>query len=95
MGKINRNRVGLYSILLRRLDEISKTSNSEIIPLPVVFEKICRNFSIKKEECWEILFLLRDLGVIDIIPYHGIKINFRKKDNDIVLILKSSVGIKN
>ena len=63
---------GLYSLFLKRLCEI-KTKN-EIIPFPLVFQKICANFSISKEECWEILFLFRDIGFIEIHTGHGIKI---------------------
>lgn len=65
---------GLYSIFLRRLQEAKESSRKEIIPFPVIFEKLCRNFSIAKQECWDILFLLRDVELIEIVPYHGIKI---------------------
>jgi type II restriction/modification system DNA methylase subunit YeeA len=40
-----------------------------------VFEKLCRNFSITKRECWEILFLLKEVGFVEIVPFHGIKLN--------------------
>lgn len=63
---------GLYSLFLKRLCEIK--TKKEIIPFPLVFEKICTNFSIPKEECWEILFLFRDIGFIEIHAGHGIKI---------------------
>jgi hypothetical protein len=67
-------KTGLYGIFFRRLKEMKESSNSEIISFPSVFEKLCRNFSITKEECWAILFTFRDFGLIEIIPYHGIKI---------------------
>lgn len=63
---------GLYSLFLKRLCEIK--TKKEIIPFPLVFEKICTNFSMPKEECWEILFLFRDIGFIEIHAGHGIKI---------------------
>lgn len=66
---------GLYGIFVKRLKEIDAVSKTDIISFSVVFEKICRNFSITKKECWPILFTLRDFGLITIVPYHGIKIN--------------------
>lgn len=65
---------GLYGKLIQRLHEVHKEYRKDIIPFPHIFEKLCRNFSITKKECWEILFLLRDVGFIEIIPFHGIKI---------------------
>ena len=63
---------GLYSLFLQRLCEIK--SKKEIIPFPLVFSKICNNFSITKEECWEMLLLFRDMEFIEIHTGHGIKI---------------------
>lgn len=65
---------GLYSIFLNRLGELKDNTNNEIIPFPKVFEKLCRNFSLSKKQCWEVLFLLRDVGIIKIVPFHGIKL---------------------
>jgi len=68
----SKNYIGLYSIFIRRLKEIN--TKSDLIPFPNAFEKLCRNFSIKKEECWKILRFLKENGVIEIIFSHGIKI---------------------
>ena len=65
---------GLYGKFLQRLGEVNEQCKKEILPFPHIFEKLCRNFSIRKKECWEILFLLRDVGFIEIVPFHGIKI---------------------
>lgn len=70
----NRRREGLYTILIKRLQQLDESCNKEIIPFYLVFGKLCRNFSISKKECWDILFLLRDVGIIEIVPFHGIKI---------------------
>ena len=70
---INKTRNGLYLILFRRLEEVRKKCHKDIIPFPLIFEKLCRNFSITKRECWEILFLLKEFGLIEIIKGHGIK----------------------
>jgi hypothetical protein len=67
-------RQGLYSILLKRLKELGDESRKEIIPFAEVFGKLCRNFSISKQECWDILFLLRDVEIIEIVPFRGIRI---------------------
>lgn len=70
----NRNRIGLYSILFRRLNEIKKQYHKEIISFPHLFEKICRNFSINKQQCWELLFLLKEFELIEIVKGHGVKV---------------------
>lgn len=69
--------------LLERLSELKQSSDSEIIKFPLVFMKLCRNFSITKEECWSILFSLRDSDIIEIVPYHGIKIKNRLSNGSI------------
>lgn len=85
MNKIKiTNKPGLYSKLLVRLKEaeesIAPMSKKSYVSFPVVFEKICRGFSITKQEAWEILFLLRDVDLIEIIRFHGIKLNYKLKD---------------
>jgi len=77
---MGRKRDGLYTILIRRLQQLDETCNKEIIPFYLVFGKLCRNFSISKKECWDILFLLRDVGIIEIVPFHGIKILKQEKN---------------
>jgi len=66
--------IGLYSICLQRLGELKESSNQDIIPFSEVFQKICSNFSITKIQCWDILFLIRDAGFIDIVKFRGIKL---------------------
>lgn len=65
---------GLYGIALQRIIALDKYSNqkSKIIRFPKVFEIVCRSFSVKKDEAWSILFVLRDFGFIKIIPFQGI-----------------------
>jgi len=71
----SKERKGLYSVLYKRLRELKDSSRKEIISFSDVFGKLCRNFSISKKECWEILFIVREAGFIEIVPYHGIKVN--------------------
>lgn len=73
---------GLYSKLLIRLKEVEKLSTKSYISFPNLFEKICRNFSISKQEAFECLFLLRDVGFIEIIRFHGIKLNYNIKNGN-------------
>ena len=74
MESPNNLQTGLYGILFQRLGELRKQHHKEIISFPHLFEKLCRNFSISKKQCWELLFLLREFGLIEIVKGHGIKI---------------------
>lgn len=74
MNKLKTNKTGLYCIFLDRLEEVGKLCKKDVIPFPILFEKLCRNFCLSKKQCWEILFLLRDVGAIEIVPYHGVKV---------------------
>ena len=64
---------GLYSIFIDRLKKL-ETRKGRIIRFPKVFECICTNFKMTKEECWDILFMLNEFKIIELIPYHGIKL---------------------
>jgi hypothetical protein len=67
-------RTGMYSLMLNRLSQLEKSGNSKIIRFPTIFENICRNFSISKQHCWELLFLLSEFGLIEIVPFQGVRI---------------------
>jgi len=70
----NKSRVfGLYGLLLKRIEECENVEG-EIIRFPKVFLALCRGFSIKKKEAWELLYLLRDFGLIKIIAGHGVRL---------------------
>jgi len=77
-NEINKNFSGLYGLALQRLLELKDYENSEskIIRFPLVFSKLCRNFSMNKHEVWNLLFFLKDMGIIQIVPYQGVKLNF-------------------
>ena len=68
------NKSGLYTLTLKRISEMETVQN-KIIRFPTIFESLCRSFQISKCECWELLFLLREFGFIDVIQFQGIKIN--------------------
>jgi hypothetical protein len=61
---------GLYGLAFERIKQCK--SNNSIIAFPDVFEKLCRSFSIKKKEAWELIFVLRDFGFIEVVRFHGV-----------------------
>lgn len=71
---------GLHGKFLERLKEaeekIKPNSKKAYIPFPVIFEKVCRAFSITKQEAWIVLFTLQDFGCIEVIRGNGIKLNY-------------------
>lgn len=71
--KVEYPKNGLYSVFLDRMKEL-KPNSSGIIRFPVVFEKLCASFQITKKQCWDILFMFRDFGLIEIVKGQGIKI---------------------
>lgn len=62
---------GFYRLAIDRLKECNNSNG--IIRFPDVFSKLCRTFSLQKDECWELLFMFRDLGIIEIVCGHGIR----------------------
>ncbi len=71
--KLKYPKKGLYSMFLKRLKEL-KPDSSDIIRFPKVFEKLCTSFQMTKKQCWEILFMFRDFGLIEIVRGQGVKI---------------------
>ena len=69
-----RPKFGLYLMALYHITEVQH--GKSIIPFRVVFERLGTVFHLKKDECWELLFIYRDLGFIEIVGYHGIRVNF-------------------
>jgi len=62
---------GLYNLVLFRLSEIQK--GRRIIPFREVFRRLGTLFHLRKSEIWEVLFILRDFGFIEVAKGHGIK----------------------
>ena len=81
--KTNNSTPGLK--LLQRLKEVhQKTpvmSKTDFIPFPNVFQKVCVGFSITKKEAWNWLFMVRDMGFIELVASRGIKLNFELQEN--------------
>ena len=68
---------GLYGKSLIRLKEIERSYN--YIPWSFIYLKLCRGFSLTKQEVRELILILRDTGFVD-ISQRGVKLNFIMKD---------------
>jgi len=64
---------GLYGKLIFRLAEIDNPER--FIEWKIVYEKLGRGFSIRKEEVRETICFLRDVGFVD-ISCKGVRLNF-------------------
>lgn len=77
----NKERCLLYTKFLLLLNDVyletPGNSKKSYIPYDAVFKKICRCFSITKNQAFEILFFLREFGLIDIVGYRGIRLNYK------------------
>lgn len=78
---INKGRLcGLYGKLIFRIwqleSQIKGIKKGCSMPYSYLYEKLCRNFSIQKNEVRELLFLLRDVGFLE-INQKGIKLRFK------------------
>lgn len=66
--------VGLQGILEKRIAAIKAEARCEIIPFSLVIHRLCSGFTITRKECWDFLFYLQDQKMIEIVPFHGVKI---------------------
>jgi hypothetical protein len=61
--------------LSKVLDCLNKaTTNSKIIPFPEIFYQLGTVLHFNKKECWYILQLLQQNGLIRVVPFKGIKV---------------------
>lgn len=65
---------GTEALLIRRLEQIKEESPFELIPFSFVFHRLCSYFSIKRKECWDLLYYMQDRGMVKIVPFHGVRI---------------------
>jgi hypothetical protein len=70
---------GFYLLILKRI-EFCKDKNEDTICFPRIFSKLCASLQITKHQAWELLYLFQDLGLIQIICGHGIKLNYQIGD---------------
>ena len=64
---------GFYTTALSLLKKCRKTQG-EIIRYPDVFSRLCTRFQIKKADCWELLLLFKELGFLELVPGHGVRL---------------------
>jgi len=78
---------GLYGLFFQRLHTLPKTSGG-IIKFPDVFRALSQLFPITKENAWEILFLMRDFGLIEVIAGHGIRVADYSQKSGLISVFK-------
>ncbi len=66
---------GLYGLLLKRLEDLKKSSRFDYIRYSDFYNKICRNFSVDKTTARELLFLLSEFGFVE-VEKRGFKLNY-------------------
>lgn len=67
------NEISIEVLVLKRLRELS-FKRGRIIPFPDVFARVCPIFCVPKEEAWAVLRSMEEKGLIEIVPYHGVRI---------------------
>lgn len=45
-----------------------------LITFPNLFRFVCGSLWVTKQGCWKLMFEARDKGLIEIVPFHGIKV---------------------
>ena len=73
--KIRLPEEGLYLVFLKRINSCAKRDN-EIIRFPVLFSRLCTSFQLSKKDIWALLYFFQDMGFINIICGHGVKLNY-------------------
>ncbi|MCX6746867.1 MAG: hypothetical protein NTU63_01900 [Candidatus Pacearchaeota archaeon] len=75
---------GLYTHLALKLKQIESAiknnSKKSYIPFPLIFSKGFGATGISKNKMWEVLFLMKEFGLIEVIPFHGIRLKFEVKN---------------
>lgn len=73
------NEISIEVLVLKRIKDLCfRRREKHIIKFPEVFARICPIFYITKEEAWAVLRSMEEKGLIEIVPFHGIKIKGRK-----------------
>ena len=70
-----KNEISIENLVLKRLNEMDSRGRKEkIIRFPEVFARMCPIFCIPKQEAWEVLRSMKKMGLIEVVPYHGVRI---------------------
>lgn len=71
----------LEAALVARLRRLPKTRGG-IVKFPNVFRTVCLGVSVPKAEGWKVLRDLRGHGLIEMVPFKGIRITDNVRDGD-------------
>jgi hypothetical protein len=77
MKKRIKRQIDLNELALQKLKGIKHYPGS-IIPFPTIMMSLCRHFSIKKADCWNLLRDFENEGEIEIARFHGVRIKNKK-----------------
>ena len=70
-----KNEISIEVLILKRLREMRlKRPKGETIPFPEVFARVCPVFCITKEEAWFALKSMEEKGLIEVVPFHGVRV---------------------
>lgn len=70
-----KDRISIEVLVLKRLRKLDfKSGRGRIIPFPEVFARICPLFCLTKKEAWSVLKSMEEKELIDVVPYHGVRI---------------------
>lgn len=90
MLELNIREYGLQGILDKRLFSIQNEAKRDLVPFSLAVHRLCSAFCITKKECWDLFYFLQDKKIIEIIPFHGIKIiHNQQKQKETHLALES------
>jgi hypothetical protein len=67
--------LSIENLVLKRIRDLGQPIfPNQIIRFPMVFSKICPIYCLTKGQAWTILKRLEQHGLIEVVPYQGIKI---------------------
>jgi len=76
---------GLYLRYLTRVyrawEQMPNFSRKDYLPFNIYRAKICRSFSLPKQEAIELMYLFVDLGYFEIVKTKGIRLNYQIKES--------------
>lgn len=74
-GKNSKRKASYFSLNDKALERLKQCkSHGNIISYPVVFQSICRLFTIKKSECWALLRYFQSIGKLEFVCCQGIRL---------------------
>lgn len=74
----------MYIIILKRMASC-KVPYKEIIPFAKINYKLGSSLQINKKQIWDLLLFFHDLGMLEIVRNHGIILNYKIVENNILM----------